>query len=160
MLLWQFSSTCIAQCLPGLHPVWTCIFQIRMCKTCWEQDIDVWKDQDLNQLEVWNKDKWCHMSKMPFNGNMAKNSKVIDLKKDVFYWYISCMLCTSINENHWLDATVLQGLRCNKRVVIPSYVLKGLTQNMKLDYKNKFHESIQTTQLLPMFRCKYTWHLI
>ena len=41
-------------------------------------------------------------------------------------------------------------------LVIPRFVQNGLTQNVKTDQKKKFHRSLQTLQLLPMCRCKYT----
>ena len=43
-----------------------------------------------------------------------------------------------------------------KVCVIPGFFHNDLTQNMKMDYKKEFHRSIQTMQLLPMYRCKYT----
>ena len=92
----------------------------------------------------------------PFHEKDTKSRKVMDLKKDVFYWYISFLLHLSIIEKSWNDAMFLQGLKHNKWVIIPSYALKGLIQNVKVDHKKKFHKNLQIIQLLPMFRCKYT----
>ena len=71
---------------------------------------------------------------------MAKSTKFAKLKYDCHSWYVSFALHTSIIEKHWINATLVQGLRHNKWVVIPSFVLKGLTQNVKMDHKKKFQK--------------------
>ena len=96
------------------------------------------------------------MSEMPFNENMAERRQVVELKTDGLYWYVSFVLHTSIIKKHWIDATFLQGLNHNKWIVIPSFFHKGLTENVKMDHKKKFHRSLQTIQLLPMYRYKKT----
>ena len=63
---------------------------------------------------------------MPFEKNIAEYRKVAELKKDDLYWYFSYVLHTSIIEKGWINETFLQGLRHNKWVVIPSFVLKGI----------------------------------
>ena len=53
-------------------------------------------EKDLNQLEVWKKDKRYHVFKMPFHEKMAESGRVAELKKDGLYWYVSFVLHTSI----------------------------------------------------------------
>ena len=59
-------------------------------------------------------------------------------------------------EKGWIGAKFVQGLKHNTWVVIPSFVQNGLNQNVKMDHKKNVHRSLQTMQLLPMYRCKYT----
>ena len=60
-----------------------------------------------------------------------------------------------IIEKGWINASFLQGLKHNTWVAIPGFVQNGLTQNVKMDHKKKFHRSLQTMQLLLMYKCKY-----
>ena len=57
----------------------------------------------------------------------------MELKKGGLYWYVPFVFHSSNIEKGWTDATFLQGLNHNKWVVIPSFVLKGLAQNLKMD---------------------------
>ena len=50
------------------------------------------------------------------------------------------MLYMSIIAKGWNDATFLYGLRHHKWVVIPSFIPKGLAQNMKMDHKKKLQK--------------------
>ena len=45
-----------------------------------ESRIESSSENNLNQLEIWKMDKWYHVSKMPFDENMAENRKVGELK--------------------------------------------------------------------------------
>ena len=85
---------------------------------------------------------------------MAESRKVVELKKDFLYWYVSFALHSSIIKKGWIDATFLQELNSNKWVVIPSFVQNGLSQNVKMNHEKKFHRSLQTMQMLPMYKCK------
>ena len=96
---------------------------------------------------VWNA-IWCKY--------ISEHRKVVELKNDGLCWYVSFVFHGSIIVKGWIDATFLQRLNHNKSVVIPSFVLKCLTQNVKMDHEKKFHKSLQTMQLLPIYRCKYT----
>ena len=58
--------------------------------------------------------------KSHFDENMAESRKVMELKKDGFYWYVSFLLHRSIIEKGWIDVTFLQGLNHNAWVVFPS----------------------------------------
>ena len=68
----------------------------------------------------------------------------------------SCIIHTSIIEKGLIDVVFLQGLMHNKRIEIPDFVQNGLAQNVKMNRKKTFHRSLQTMQLLLMYRCKYT----
>ena len=160
MSLWQCSSTCIALCLSMLQPVWTHIFWIWAWKNVDRRiyiiESRIESSSEKNQLEIWMKNKCYHLSEMPFDENTAENRKVVELKKDGLYWYVLFVLHMSIIEMDLIDATFLQGLNHGKSVVIPSFVLNGLTQNVKIYCKKKFHRSLQTMQSLGMYRYKYT----
>ena len=121
-----------------------------------ESRIESSNKRDQNQLKIWKKDKRYHVSAKPFDENMAESRKVGELKKEGHYWYVSFVVYTSIIEKGWIDAKFLQGLNQNKWVVIPGFVQNGLTQHGKMDHKKKFHKSLQTMQLLPMYRCMYS----
>ena len=84
-------------------------------------------EKDLNQFEIWKKDKWYHVSEKPFDDTMAESRKVMGLKKYGLYWYVPFALHTSIIKKGCIDATFLQGLNNNKWVVISSFVQNGLT---------------------------------
>ena len=74
---------------------------------------DVTKEQELNQHDIWKKNKRYHVFQLPFDENMAENSKGADLKKDYIHCYVSFVLYSSIIEKGCIDATFLQGLRNN-----------------------------------------------
>ena len=57
------------------------------------------------------------------------------LKKYDLYLYISYILHTSIIERGFIDARFLHVIKHYNWVVIPRYVLKGLTLNMKMGHK-------------------------
>ena len=64
-------------------------------------------ENDLNEIELWKKDKSYHVSKMPFDGHMHEVIKVSDLKK---IHLLLCFVCTSYI-NNWEgldDAAFLQ----------------------------------------------------
>ena len=54
------------------------------------------------------------------------------------------------------NTTFCQESRHNKWIITPDDVLRGLAQDPKMDHKKKLHNSHQTLQLLPIFRCKFT----
>ena len=92
---------------------------------------------------------------MPIHENMTENRKVAELKKDSLYWCVSFVVHRSNIQKGWMDVCFLQRLNHSKWVVIPVFFPKGLAQNVKMDHNMKFHRSLQTMQLMPMFTCKY-----
>ena len=82
------------------------------------------------------------MSEKPFNEKMAESRKVEGLKKDGHHSYVSFVVYTLIIEKGWIDASFLEGLKHNTWVTIPGFVWNGLTQNVKMDQKKKFHKSL------------------
>ena len=92
------------------------------------------------------------VSKKPFDENMAENRNVVELKKMVFFGIFHLQLMYQLLRRVGL---MYHLLRHNKWDVIPSFVQNDLTQNVKMDHKKKFHRSLQTMQLLTMYKCKY-----
>ena len=89
------------------------------------------------------------MSEKPFNENMAESRKVGELKRDAHYSCVSFVVHTLIIKKGWIDALFLQVLKHNTWVSIPVFVWNGLTQNVKMDHKKKFHGSLQNAQFFP-----------
>ena len=103
---------------------------------------------------MWKMKKRCHVPEKPIDENTSERRKVGELKKDALYSYVSFVVHTLIIENSWIDASFLEGLKHNTYVAIPGFVQNGLTQNVKMDHKKKFHRTLQTMQVLPMYTCK------